>query len=175
MDDAPIIAKKSGMGCLSMLTLIIVLFMIVIFGVDEGYGFYASHCGGKNLIDCILNKSDTMELTPTEKSSMVTAMGTYSFKGYSVEVKANIPLSGGPVTGVVTGDCFGKMKGSFAGNDRGAISGTMNGACGAFLVNVPASATYTGYVSLQTRRIPITFSGQTTGGLSHDGTMELTY
>lgn len=175
MDEAPVVVKKSGMVCFSILALLIVLFMIVIFGVDEGYGFYSAHCGGENIIDCMLNKSDTMELTPSEKSSMVTATGTYSFKGYSVDVKANIPLSGGPVTGVVTGDCFGKMQGRFDGLDRGILSGTMNGACGAFLLNVPASATYNGSVFESSRIVRFSFSGQTTGGLSHDGEMELKY
>lgn len=175
MVDEPVKAPKNGMGCLTMVVLIAVLILAVVFGIVEGLSFFSAHCGGESLIDCILNKTDTLELTPNEKASMVTATGTYSYKGYYVDVTAHIPLSGGPVVGVVTGTCDGKMKGTFAGEDDGKISGDMNGACSPFIVAIPASATYGGSIDEKARKVYIYFSGKAAGGLTHDGNIVLSY
>jgi hypothetical protein len=174
MDESPVKAKATGMGCFTLFLLIAVLIVAVLFGVVEGLSFYSSHCAGESLADCILNKTDTMELTPTEKASMVTAKGTYSYKSYSVEVTAHIPLSGGPIVGVVTGTCDGKMTGTFAGEDDGHINGAMTGACSPFIVPIPASATYEGFIDEKAKIVHMYFTGKG-GGLTRQDSMTLSY
>lgn len=174
MDNTPTTAKPNGMGCFTLFFLITILILIVAFGIDEGIGFFSSHCGGESIVDCILNKTDTMELTPSEKASMVTATGTYTYQDYSVTITAHIPLSGGPVSGVITGACEGKMTGAFNGEDGGQISGNMTGACSQFLINIPASATYKGQVNEKNRNVPISFSGKA-AGFTHSDSMALSY
>ena len=155
------------MGCGA---LIVVILIIIILGGNEAIGYYFENCSGEeDIFDCLLGK-----LEEPEPEGAVTATGTYSFKDYSVNVTANIPLEGGAVTGSVSGTCEGKVKGTFSGQNNGAISGTMAGACSPFFVNIPASAQFSGVVNKDSKTVPFSFTGEG-AGFTHEGSMSLSY
>ncbi len=137
-------------------------------GSNEAVGYHFSHCDGMDLFDCMLHGTEDEEL----EEGAVTATGVYSYKGYDVTITMNIPLSGGKVTGTVSGTCDGTVSGTFGGS--GPISGTLSGACDPFFVNIPAGATFNGSVNKAGKTVPISFAGKG-GGITHDGSMTLTY
>lgn len=158
------------MGKLGCAGVLIVILIILVFGGNELFGYYLENCSGdEDVFDCLLNAVEE-----PEPEGAVTATGTYTFKDYSVNVTANIPLEGGNVTGSVSGTCDGKVKGSFSGQNNGAISGSMTGACSPFFVNIPAGAEFSGVVNKDSKTVPINFTGQG-GGLTHEGSMSLSY
>lgn len=158
------------MGKLGCFGLFIVILVVLVFGGNEMFGFYLSHCDEDDeIIDCLLAVDDE-----TETEGTVTATGVYTYKDYSVNMTAHIPLEGGAVTGVASGTCEGMVKGTFDGQNNGVISGSMNGACSPFFINIPASAEFSGTVNKDTKTIPFEFTGQG-GGLTHKGSMTLTY
>lgn len=161
--------KKSGIGCGPMVVFLIILAILVVIGSNEAFGYYLSHCGGEELFDCLLGRTEE-----PEPEGAVTATGTYSFKDYSVNVTASIPLGGGAVTGSMSGTCDGKLKGTFDGQNNGVFTGTIVGACSPFFVNIPASAQFSGVVNKDTKTVPISFTGQG-GGLTHKDSMSLSY
>lgn len=162
-------ATSKGGGCGSMLLFIFLLIMATIFGGNFILGSYGKYCGGLSLFDCI------SEITSEEEelaNDVVTASGPYSYKGYSITMTANIPLEGGEVTGTVTGDCKGRVTGTYDGEQ--IITGELDGSCSVFFVNVPASATFNGIVDEESNTAPISFEGSG-GGFSHSGSLTLTY
>ncbi|MBP9850872.1 MAG: hypothetical protein KBC47_04230 [Candidatus Peribacteraceae bacterium] len=160
----------SKIGCGSVVAFILILLILLILGSNEAAGYYFSRCHNVHLLDCLMGGLDE----PEEEEGSVTATGVYSYKGYDVNISANIPLGGGNVTGTVSGTCDGIVKGTFNGQDGGAITGSMHGACSPFFVNVPASADFTGTVRKGSKTIPFNFSGRG-AGISHEGSMTLTY
>lgn len=135
------VKTKSGIGCGPMLAFLIVLVILVLIGSNAAIGYCFNHCQGEDVFDCLLNR-----LEEPEPEGAVIATGTYSFKDYSVNVSANIPLEGGKVTGSMTGTCSGRVKGTFDGQNNGVVSGTIVGSCSPFIVNIPASAQFSGIV-----------------------------
>src|SRR3990167_8124527 len=127
-------AKPGKIGCALVLIFAIILVLLIGAGSNEAFGYYFKHCGGEDFFDCLLN--GVKEEEEAESEGAVVATGTYSFKDYSVNVTANIPLEGGPVTGTIAGTCDGKLKGTFSGENNGAITGTITGACSPFVVNI---------------------------------------
>lgn len=159
------------MGKLGCAGLLILVLIVLVFGGNELFGFYLENCyEDEDVIDCLLAATDE----EAEPEGTVAATGTYTYKDYSVNVIANIPLEGGNVTGSVSGACDGKVKGTFSGQSNGAISGTMAGGCSPFFVNVPASATFIGTVNKDAKTVPFSFTGKG-AGITHEGSMSLTY
>lgn len=150
-----------------MAAFILILLILVGLGSNEAVGYYLSHCADVELMDCLMGNLEDDE--PEEGE--VVATGVYEYKGNSVTVTMNIPLAGGDVTGVVSGTCDGKFKGSYGG---GAISGAMSGVCAPFFVNIPASAQFNGTVNKAGKTVPLSFTGRG-GGITHEGAMVLMY
>lgn len=167
-------AKKGKMGCGLAAVVVILVIVAAIFGINEGLGWYGLNCGDEPIWECLQDKEDEGKLTEEQQKSIVVASGPYSYSGYDVVVTAKIPLSGGPVTGSITGACNGKLTGSFAGGDNGAFSGKLAGTCEVFGMNVPASAQLTGSVNKEGKVVPIGFKGGG-GGFSHSDSMVLAY
>lgn len=167
--STPSKATKAS-GC-SPAMFLIILFVIgsMIFGGNAALGWYGSECGDLDLFECAKEIAEE-----EEEAEGVTATGPYSYKDYSITMTANIPLEGGEVTGSITGDCSGKVTGSFDGQDNGVISGKLAGACNPFIVNIPASANFSGIVNKDSKTVPISFEGSG-GGFSHNGSMSLSY
>lgn len=174
MEEAPTTVKTKS-GCAPLTIFIIILVIVAaIFGIDEGLGQYGLHCGDMPILDCINAKSDEDALSEEQRKSLAVATGPYSYSDYSIVLTMKIPLSGGPVTGAISGACGGKVTGSFGGKNKGGISGRIAGTCGAFMVNIPASAIFNGIVNKDGKSVPISFSGKG-GGFTHDGSMSLSY
>lgn len=169
-EQAEAVPKKGGLGCGAVIAIVLVLFILVAIGSNAALGYYFKHCQEEEeLFNCMLGK-----LAEPEPEGAVTATGVYSYKGYSVTVTAHIPLGGGGVTGSVSGTCEGSLKGSYDGKNNGAFSGKLAGACSPFVVNIPASATFSGTVNKDGKVAPITFSGGG-GGFTHHDSMTLAY
>lgn len=153
-----------------MAAFILIVFILLLIGSNEAVGYYFSHCDRADIIDCFLGTMEEEE----EPEGSVTATGVYTYKGYEVTITANIPLSGGNVTGTVSGTCEGAVKGTFSGQDNGTISGIMTGVCAPFFINIPASANFNGTVNKTGKTVPFSFTGKG-GGISHEGSMTLSY
>ncbi|MBI3981106.1 hypothetical protein HY345_03865 [Candidatus Microgenomates bacterium] len=164
-------AKPGKIGCAPVLIFAIILVLLLGIGSNEAFGYYFKHCGYEEFFDCLLNRVEEEEVEP---EGAVVATGTYSFKGYSVNVTANIPLDGGSVIGTIAGTCDGKLKGTFNGKNNGPITGSISGACSPFFVNIPASAQFSGVVNKDSKSVPINFTGKG-AGLTHQDTMSLSY
>lgn len=164
-------AGKSGMGC-GLLTAIIMLVIIVGALVsNEIFGYYLENCDEEEIFECLLSALEEEEEAEPEG---VTATGVYSYKDYSVTVTMNIPLEGGSVTGSMSGTCAGPVKGNFSGQNNGVISGTITGGCSPFVVNIPASADFSGTVNKESEVVPINFTGRG-GGFTKQDSMSLSY
>lgn len=161
--------KSGGLGCGAIIAIVLVLLILATLGGNELFGYYLANCSEEDFIECLLDAAEE-----PEPESAVTATGTYTYQDYAVTVSANIPLAGGAVTGSVSGTCDGKVMGTFDGQDNGVISGTMAGGCSPFFINVPASATFSGTVNKTSETVPFSFNGAG-AGLTHEGTMTLTY
>ncbi len=153
-----------------MAAFIIIVLILFIVGSNEALGYYFSHCGDMDIFDCLMGGLEEDE--PEEGS--VTATGTYELKGNTVDVTMHIPLTGGAVTGTVSGTCDGRITGTFDGGATGSISGSMSGACSPFFVNIPAGANFSGSVNKSSRTVQYGFNGSG-GGFNHSGAMTLTY
>ena len=162
--------KASGCGPM-MFFIILIAIATFIFGANAGIGFYGANCGDLSFFECI---DEIMAEEESAGNDVVTATGPYSYKDYSITMTAQIPLEGGEVTGSVTGDCNGKVKGIYDGQNGGSITGKLAGACNVFFVNVPASATFSGVVNKDSKTVPINFQGSG-GGFSHNDSMSLAY
>ncbi len=160
--------KKPGCGPLAAFLLIALILILV--GSNEAVGYYFSHCENENVFDCLMGGLEE----PEEEEGSVAASGVYEYKGYTVNITANIPLAGGNVTGSLSGTCEGTLKGTFSGQNNGVFSGRMSGACAPFFINIPASADFTGSVNKTGKTAPISFSGRG-GGISHEGSVTLVY
>ncbi len=153
-----------------MAAFLLILFILLVVGSNEAAGYYFSHCDDEDkMFECLM---DNLE-DPAEEGEVV-ATGTYTYKGYSVDIVANIPLGGGDVTGSFSGTCEGRVKGTYNGQPGGVISGTMHGACSPFFINIPAGADYSGTVNKTGKTVPISFNGRG-GGITHEGSVTLTY
>lgn len=169
-------ARTEAVGC-GPLAIIIIIFVIIaaILGINIGIEAYSLKCTEDEPIwDCLQRRDDEEALTEDQKKSVVTASGPYSYEDYSITLTMKIPLSGGPVTGSISGACKGRVKGNFGGQNNSAITGTISGFCNPFYVNVPAKATFTGAVNKDSKAVPIKFSGGG-AGFSHEGSMSLGY
>ena len=154
-----------------MAAFILIVLILLLVGANEAVGYYYGHCGHVDLIDCMLGNLEDEE-EPEEGT--VVATGTYTYKGYSVDVSANIPLGGGAVTGSVSGTCEGMINGTYNGQPNGSISGSMSGACAPFFINIPSGAEFSGTVNKSGKTVPFGFTGKG-GGLKHEGSMTLSY
>ncbi len=153
-----------------MAAFLLILLILLMVGSNEAIGYYYSHCQDDDLMHCLFSGLDDEE--PEEGT--VVATGVYELKGNSVTITANIPLGGGEVTGTVSGTCDGMIKGTFNGKNNGVISGTMKGACAPFFINIPSSADFNGTVNKTGKTVPFSFTGRG-GGLTHEGSMSLSY
>jgi hypothetical protein len=162
--------NRLGIGCLGILIIVAIVLIGLPYAFDKAYVFYELNCTEKTLEDCLFHRPE--EEKPQEGS--VTATGSYSLSGHSVIVTMHIPLTGGPVTGQVSGDCYGNIKGSFTGQNNGAISGSIHGACSIFVIDVPGKVTFKGSVNKDTKSVPIGFTGSG-GGFSKTDSMMLSY
>lgn len=164
--------NKGAIGCLPVMLISLVLLVILGVVVNEAEGFYFQDCVDQtqDIASCI----QAIFSKEPEPAGATVATGTYSFKGNSVDVKMDIPLDGGNVTGTVTGTCDGKIKGSYDGKDNGVISGSMHGTCDPFFVKIPASATFGGTLNKDSKTVPISFQGSG-GGFSKSDSMSLSY
>lgn len=162
-------------GCAPLAAVFIFILVLLVGGTNEGIGFYYTHCDDSDsgFLSCLMDEMAEEEATEPEEGT-VTAVGTYEYKGYAVTVTANIPLAGGAVTGTVSGTCEGSFKGTYNGQQNGVISSSMAGVCAPFFVNIPASADFTGTVNKTGKTVPLSFNGRG-GGITHDGSMTLTY
>lgn len=168
------IEGKKGCGPLAIIVIVLVI-IAAILGINEGIEAWSLKCEeGEPIWECLLRREEEEFLTEDQKNSLVTASGPYTYQGYSVTVTAEIPLSGGPVSGLISGTCTGNLNGTFDGKDNGGITGTINGVCNPFFFNVPASATFNGTVNKDSKAVPISFTGKG-AGFSHDGSMVLAY
>lgn len=167
-------AGKIGCGPLAIIVIVLVI-IAAIFGINEGIEAYSLKCqGDESIWDCLLRREEEESLTEDQKNSVVTASGPYTYDDYSVSLTMKIPLSGGPVTGSISGACAGSVKASFSGQNNGVISGKITGVCNPFYVNVPASATFNGIVNKDSKTVPIRFTGKG-AGITHEGSMVLAY
>lgn len=164
---------KTGCGPL-MIFFIILIIVAAIFGIDQGLGMYGLHCGDMPIKDCLQSRGEEDQLSEDQRKSLVVATGQYSYEGNSISLTMKIPLSGGPVTGGISGACGGKVTGRFGGQNKGGISGKIAGACSVFFVKTPASATYGGVVNKDSKTVPISFTGHG-AGFTHEGSMVLSY
>lgn len=163
-------AKSGGIGCFGTFLIGVLVFLALGFGANAGIGFYLEECPDEDIIECIMSLGEE----EPEPEGAVAAVGTYSFKDYSVIMTANIPLEGGDVTGSLTGACDGRVKGSFDGKNNGVISGKITGTCDPFFVKIPASADFSGTVNKDSKSVPISFEGRAPG-MTHEGSMSLSY
>src|SRR3989344_3928159 len=159
------------LGCGPLAAFLLIVLILLTLGSNEAVGYYFSHCQHVEIFDCLMGALDDEE-EPEEGS--VVATGVYAYKGYAVNVTANIPLKGGNVTGSVSGACEGTVKATYNGQNNGVISGTMMGTCDPFFVKVPASANFTGTVNKTGKTVPFQFTGKG-AGISHEGSMTLRY
>lgn len=150
-----------------MAAFILISLILIMIGSNEAVGYYFSRCGSVDVFDCLMGGLDE----PEEEEGTVNASGTYSYKGYDVNVTMNIPLNGGAVTGIVSGTCDGRVNGTYG---NGAISGTLSGVCSPFFVNIPSSADFTGSVNKSGKTVPISFNGRG-AGFTHEGAMTLVW
>lgn len=164
-------SQRGAVGCGVIMFVVLLLIVVASFGAIKGIAYYEEHCQDLPIEECLsmINEAEA----PPDKSD-VTATGSYSLKGYTVNVVFHIPLSGGSVSGTASGACDGVVKGSYSGGDNGAISGKMTGACSPFIVPIPAKATFQGTVNKESKTVPIGFSGSG-GGLNHSGSLTLSY
>lgn len=151
-----------------MAAFIVIMVILLLIGSNEAAGYYFSHCREVELFDCLMGNLEEPE------PEGVVATGVYEYKGYTVNITANIPLGGGAVTGTISGTCEGIVRGNYNGQPNGAITGTMSGACSPFFVNIPASATFTGTVNKTGKTVPFNFVGRG-GGITHEGFTVLAY
>lgn len=164
------VPAKKGVGCGALIAFIIITLILVSLGANEGVKYYFKHCEDlEEPFECLLNN-----LEEPEPQGAVTAIGTYSYKDYSVVLTMKIPLDGGGVTGSISGACDGAVKGNFDGQSNGAISGKISGVCSPFFVNIPASADFSGVVNKDSKVVPISFTGRG-AGLTHKDSMSLAY
>lgn len=159
------------LGCGPLAAILLVLVALILVGSNAAVGHYYSNCQDVALFDCLMNR---LEDEPEPEEGTVTATGTYSYKGYDVNITMNIPLKGGAVTGTVSGTCDGAVKATYNGQANGKISGTLSGVCSPFFVNIPSGGDFSGTVNKSGKTVPITFNGRG-GGLDHTGSMTLTY
>lgn len=164
-------SAKGGVGCGTLIAFLIVLLILVALGGNAAFGYYLDHCEDENVLECLMSALEEEEAAP---EGSVTAVGPYNYKDYSVSVTMNIPLEGGGVTGNMSGTCSGQVKGNFSGQNNGVISGTITGSCSPFIVNIPASADFSGTVNKDGKIVPINFTGKG-AGLTHRDTMSLSY
>lgn len=162
--------KPRKMGCGGMIMFLIVLVILFGFGLNTAFGYYARHCVDEDIIECLMNRTDDDQ--PAEGS--VYATGTYTYKDYSAVLTLYIPLDGGTVTGNVTGECDASVDGAFSGNDSGVIEGTIVGTCSPFVINIPASAEFSGIVDKTNKTVSISFTGKS-AGITHKDSMSLSY
>lgn len=165
-----------SLGCGPMAAVMIFLFVVLFGGLNEGVGFYYTHCNreSSDFFSCLIDELADEEEEEQAEEGTVTATGTYPYKDYSVTVTMHIPLQGGAVTGTVSGTCDGKVSGTYNGQPNGAISGNLTGVCAPFFVNIPAGASFSGTVNKTGKSVPIGFSGSA-AGFSHQGSMALTF
>lgn len=147
--------KNSQAGFASIITILIILFLIIGIGIgaDLAYIEYLVRCGDTPVKQC-LNENKEEEIIE-ENEEVVTATGAINAEQGSVSLTMNIPLGGGAVTGQFSGKCNGNITANFAGGDNGAISGTAHGSCSTDLLPVPVSATFNGTVNKEGKIVPV--------------------
>ncbi len=176
-EEAQVVATqttaKGGVGCGTLIAFLIVGLILIAIGGNAVFGYYLDHCEEEDMFECLMGALEGQEEEEAPEGS-VTAVGPYNYKDYSVSVTMNIPLEGGGVTGNMSGTCSGQVKGSFDGQKNGVISGTITGSCSPFIVNIPASADFSGTVNKDGKIVPIRFTGKG-AGFTHVDSMSLSY
>lgn len=161
----------------AVMGVMIALFALIaaVYGVDKMAISYAENCQGLSVSECAPHVFDSNTDTGATPENSVTATGTVSgtVEGteHSVTFSFIIPLDGGDVTGTFSGDCEGKIVGTFAGGDGGTITGTAGGSCASV---IPVSGTYSGTVDETSRTVSLTGTG-TVSGVVKSGSLQLTY
>ncbi len=163
---------KKKLGCGPLVAIVLIAFIFLVVGGNEAAGIYFSHCNSQDDFDCLWEELEKPE-GEEEEEGTVTAVGSYTYKDYTVAVTMHIPLGGGAVTGSVADTCEGRVNGNY-NSQTGVISGSMAGACSPFFVNVPANAPFNGSVNKTTKTVQYDFQGSG-GGFKHEGTMTLKY
>lgn len=164
------VKSSGGLGCGPILAVIIIILIVLVIGGNFVMGAYFENCfEDENPAECIFSMAEE-----PEEEGTVAATGDYTYEGHSVTVTANIPLDGGNVTGSISGTCDGKLKGNFDGQNNGVITGNITGACSPFVINVPASAEFSGTVNKDGKVVLIGFTGRGPG-ITHEGQMSLSY
>lgn len=170
-EGTPAVSAKGAVGCGTLIAFLIVGLILLAIGGNAVFGYYLDHCDDEEVFECLMGALEEEEAPP---EGTVTAVGPYNYKDYSVSVTMNIPLEGGGVNGSMSGTCSGQVKGSFDGKKNGVISGRITGSCSPFIVNIPASADFSGTVNKDGKVVPINFTGRG-AGLTHKDSMSLSY
>ena len=171
--QAPNLFRQRGMSPFGLLFLIFfIIFLMVMF--DVGYILFRACGDSGDIIDCALSiflEPDEGEAPQGSVTATGAISGEYGGENRSVTVSMTFPLEGGAVTGNFSGDCDGRIKGTYAGGNGGAISGTGNGSC-AYVF--PASGSFSGTVNQSSKTVPVHGSGSVPG-FSGEGDLTLTY
>jgi len=91
----------------------------------------------------------TPSITPSSaKSVMLRATGSINQFGKTANLAIAFPQNGGAVTGNISGDCTGKIKGIYSGVSNGKqLQGTAYANCPVLLLNIYGEATFNGTVN----------------------------
>ncbi len=105
---------------------------------------------GENIVP---SPTATIKLTPTE--TPVKGYGQINEDGTNTTFVMDIPISGGKVTGTISGYCVGNLSGVFDPRTD-FIQGTMKGSC----FKIPAAGMFEGKVNLKSKMGSGTYEGK---------------
>ncbi len=165
---------QEGLSFLGVMLLILLIILLLLFG-NFSFIYVSTECIDQPFLECVTKHFEADDIKDEgDAADTVTATGFISgeFKGeqHSVNVVLNFRLSGGEVTGTFSGDCDGKIRGSYT-EDNNVIKGKGSGSC---LYVMPASGTFSGEVNTETKTITTTAKGSAIG-FSKEGSLTLTY
>lgn len=151
-------------GSAAIILIILLILVMIFLGFERTIVDYLAECGDKRISECVQYLfNGPKESTAAPAGEMVHAGTTVSEEGYEATATIEFPKAGGVVMGAITGDCQGKIQGTYAGGEGGAIEGKASASCNAFLFKVPARGTFTGTVSVSQKMIPISYTGSALG------------
>ena len=111
----------------------------------------------------------TMSATPTIVVEMLSASGSYSNEGQTVNVAMEFPKYGGDVQGSFSGDCEGSLIGMYKNN---SLEGSGSGVCKMPFFTFDATITYTGSVDVENQKVKLDFKGKAEK-YTHEGNVQL--
>lgn len=112
------------------------------------------------------------EMVKNATPVMVKGVGTITIDGKSTKINVSFPKDGGVITGTASGYCKGNIDGTFD-KTTGNASGKVEGTCTHWSVTFPASGTFTGLVSIDSKIGEGPFSGSG-GQYTRNGTWKIT-